>query len=41
MINSLKIKNVNDRVISLAIVFQVEVVRVVRPYDPQGGKSLK
>ena len=33
------VRRVNDRVMSLAIVFE-EVVRVVCKYAPQGGKSM-
>ena len=35
-----EVKRINDRVMSLAIVF-VEVVRVVCTYAPQRGKSME
>ena len=36
-----EVRRVNDRVISLTIVFYVEVVRVVWAYAPQSGKSME
>ena len=36
-----EVRRVNDRVMSLAIVLVVEVVRVVWAYAPQGGKSME
>ena len=34
------VRRVNDRVMSLALVLVVEVVRVAWAYAPQGGKSM-
>ena len=35
------VRGVNDRVMSLAIVFHVEVVRVVCAYAPPSGESME
>ena len=35
-----EVSRVNDRVMSLAMVFE-EVLRVICAYDPQGGKSME
>ena len=36
-----EVRRVNDRVMSLALVLVVEVVRVAWTYAPQGGKSVE
>ena len=37
----IEVRRVYDRVMSLAVVFEEKVVRVVCPYAPQGGKSME
>ena len=39
--NVVDVRGVGDRVISLVIVFEEEVVRVVCPYAPQSDKSME
>ena len=36
-----EVRRVNDRMMSLAIVFEEEVLRVVCAYAPQSGKSIE